>query len=50
MNEKTVTEIIEEVTSAMCEKYCKFSGMGGTAEEKKAIAVICENCPLHKLN
>lgn len=45
-NQKSVTDLIEEVRAEICDKYCKYRDreLGDNEIEK-----LCENCPLNKL-
>ena len=45
---KTVTEIIEEVKEQMCDDYCRYPREQSMAE--MAINDICENCPMNRLS
>ncbi len=52
--EKTVSEIIEEVKTEICDKYCKYSDINYTREYSdeeydKMMEKICANCPLDRL-
>lgn len=52
--EKTVLEIIEEVRSEICDKYCKYSDINYTREYSdgeydKMMEEVCDNCPLSRL-
>ena len=48
--EKTVTQIIDEVRTEICNGYCKF--MDAILEEEIYDGVLnsrCSNCPLNRL-
>ena len=41
--EKTISQILEEVASRICDDYCKFPNECKSEEE---LYEICEDCPL----
>lgn len=50
MKDKTISQIIEEVASEICDHYCKY--MHGNYLEEELDEVLnkyCSNCPLNKL-
>ena len=50
MKDKTISQIIEEVASEICDHYCKY--MHGSYLEEELDEVLdkhCSNCPLNKL-
>lgn len=42
----TVTEILENIASQICDDYCKYPNEMNTEEE---LYEICEDCPLGRL-
>lgn len=50
-NDKTVTQIIEEIKDNMCTNYCKYPMLWD--EEKEGMELCdsehCQNCPLNRL-
>ena len=44
--EKTISQILEEVASSICDDYCKFPNECKSEEE---LYEICEDCPLGRL-
>lgn len=46
--QKTVTQIFEEVKAEICDKYCKYPEKKDI-DEYELIVKICANCPLGKL-
>lgn len=46
-NQKSVTDLIEEVREDICNKYCKYAEKGMVSDE--TIEDICTKCPLNKL-
>lgn len=46
--EKTVTQIFEEVKSEICDKYCKYPESTGM-DQDEIIEKLCANCPLGRL-
>lgn len=52
--EKTVSEIIEEVKTEICDNYCKYPAIYDTREDSsenydEMMEKICANCPLDRL-
>ena len=52
--QKTVSDIIEEVRSDICDNYCKYSDINYTreysdAEYDKMMREQCDSCPLNRL-
>lgn len=50
MKDKTISQIIEEVTSEICDHYCKY--MRNNCLEEELVEILdkyCSNCPLNKL-
>ena len=51
MNEKTVSQILEEIAQSICDTRCKYPHEWD--EDKEGIPLdeseICENCPLMRL-
>lgn len=45
-NEETVTDIINELATEMCEKYCRFPS---EVSDPDQMDEICANCPLTRL-
>lgn len=45
--EKTVSEIIEEVRSEICDNYCKY--MDSVVSDEEVILKHCDDCPLNRL-
>ena len=44
--EKSISQILDDVKSEICDKYCKYPyEIEGEADLDK----ICENCPLERL-
>lgn len=51
---KTITEILEEVKTEICDNYCKMPFKYSAAEWEQMFAtdsdkLPCNNCPLNKL-
>lgn len=49
---QTVTQIIDEVTEEMCDKYCKYPGEWDPDEHdgmELFESEICANCPMMRL-
>lgn len=46
MNEKTITEMLAELASEICDKYCRYPYEVKTEED---LYEICEDCPVNKL-
>ena len=48
---QTVTDIIEQVKSEMCDNYCKIPGICSEAglDESVMLKDFCEHCPLERL-
>lgn len=50
----SITKILEEVCSEMCDKYCKYPTMpipeGKTEEWLYEDDGPCDNCPLNRIN
>lgn len=45
-NEKTISEIFEEIATKICDDYCKYPDMCKSEDD---LYKICENdCPLNK--
>ena len=51
MENKTVTNIIDEVKAAICENYCRYPREWDEEKEGQELyeSDICENCPLNRL-
>ena len=51
MNEKTVSQILEEIAQSICDTRCKYPDIWD--EEKEGCELceseICKNCPLGRL-
>ena len=47
-NEKTATQIIEEVKAEICDKYCKYPE-SKDKDQDEIIDKICVNCPLGRI-
>lgn len=52
--QKTIGEIIEEVSAAICDNYCKYPAIYDTREDsdeeyEKMIKEVCDSCPLNRL-
>ena len=50
--EKTVSQIIEEVKTEICDKYCRYPTMYDMDDEdqyNEMIEKVCSNCPLDRL-
>ena len=45
-NEKSISQILDDVKSEMCNKYCKYPY---EIEDEADLDKICENCPLERL-
>ena len=45
---KSVSEIIENVKTEMCDEYCKYPYQF-SEDEQDALYAICETCPLERL-
>lgn len=46
---RTVTEIIDDVETEICDNYCKYSDMYSDEEYDKMIEEVCDSCPLKRL-
>ena len=49
---KTVSEIIEEVKTEICDKYCRYPTIYNVDDEgefNEMMDKICANCPLDRL-
>ena len=44
---QTIPEIVEDVKTAMCDEYCKYPN---EYEDNEILEVICEKCPLNRLD
>ena len=44
--EKSITQILDDVKSEICDKYCKYPF---EVEDEADLDKICENCPLERL-
>ena len=44
--EKSITQILDDVKSEICDKYCKYPY---EVEDEADLDKICENCPLERL-
>lgn len=49
LEEKSITEIIEEVRYQMCDRYCKFPEQYTPEEWEEVFEDICKDCPLDRL-
>ena len=49
--EKTISQMFEEIREAMCDKYCKYPEKYNCDDEDEynAMMSFCENCPLNRL-
>lgn len=47
-NQKSVTDLIEEVREEICNKYCKYYDMDHELAQDD-LEEICKSCPLNKL-
>ena len=49
--EKTVTDVIDEVKTEICFKYCKYFDVKSLMDEESANKVLekCAECPLNRL-
>jgi len=51
MNEKTITNQIQEIAEDICNNYCKWPDLWD--EEKEGMELMdsehCQNCPLNRL-
>lgn len=49
--EKTVTDVIDEVKTEICFKYCKYFDVKSLMDEESANKVLekCARCPLNRL-
>jgi len=51
MEDKTITQQLEEILSEFCDKYCKYPEQWD--EEKEGCELvdseICKNCPLNRI-
>ena len=44
--EKSITQILDDVKSEICDKYCKYPY---EIEDEADLDEICKNCPLERL-
>lgn len=44
----TIMEVIEEVVTEMCDKYCKYPLMEYDYEDEM-LEKVCSNCPLNRI-
>lgn len=44
----TISDIIEEVKTEICDNYCKYPDLF-SAEEEEVLLGMCEECPLGRL-
>lgn len=51
MGDKSLIQIVDEVTSEICDKYCKYPELWDEEEEGCELCEsnICKECPLRKL-
>ena len=46
--EKTVTDIFEDIKTEMCDKFCRYPYMEWSDDEEM-MRTVCEECPLMRL-
>lgn len=46
---KSVTDIIEEVKGQICDRYCKYPSQYTSEEWEEVFEEICSDCPLDRL-
>lgn len=48
-----LSKILEEVTSAICDKYCKwpgiYDGKNASGDYEEMLEEKCSNCPLNRI-
>lgn len=51
MSETTISEVIEEIKTEMCNNYCKYPYIWDAEKEGMQLdeSAICEDCPLNRL-
>ena len=49
MKEKTITDILEDVSKDICDNYCKYPDIYQKEEEEYKLYEHCDKCPLNRL-